>query len=221
MPDPSPLGPRFGGGSLQEAILGLLAIRPMSGYDVRRSYQRALQSIWYAPIGQVYPTLRKMAQEGLVEPHVEVQEGRPNRKVYSLTPQGREKLTGWLSRPADLPEMHHGFIHRLFLLDHLAPERREDFARDYAGRCRVWAEELQTIHEKMQPALRGRFHETARYQLLSLEHLIRLVECEATSAEMIARQITADGPLCGCQEQEQGVQAVLADFRLVPTAEST
>ena len=46
---------------LREAILGLLAIRPMTGYDLSRSYRRALQQIWYAPLGQVYPTLAQDA----------------------------------------------------------------------------------------------------------------------------------------------------------------
>jgi DNA-binding PadR family transcriptional regulator len=43
---------------LREAILGLLATKSMTGYDLSRSYKNALQQIWYAPLGQVYPTLR-------------------------------------------------------------------------------------------------------------------------------------------------------------------
>src|SRR5947209_3092972 len=87
---------------LCEAILGLLAIKPMSGYDLSRSYQRALQQIWYAPLGQVYPTLRKMQRDGLLRVTVKIQKDRPNRKVYSLTPKGRTSLVGWLSQPATL-----------------------------------------------------------------------------------------------------------------------
>ena len=52
---------------LREALLGLLAIRPMSGYDLTRSYERALQQIWYAPLKQIYPTLRKMQGDGLLK----------------------------------------------------------------------------------------------------------------------------------------------------------
>ena len=69
---------------LREAILGLLAIRPMTGYDLSRSYRRALRQVWYAPLGQVYPTLRKMRRDGLLRVSVKVQRHRPNRKIYSL-----------------------------------------------------------------------------------------------------------------------------------------
>lgn len=65
---------------LREAILGLLAIRPMTGYELSRSYRRALQQIWYAPLGQVYPTLRKMRRDGLLRVSVKFQRHRPNRR---------------------------------------------------------------------------------------------------------------------------------------------
>lgn len=94
---------------LREAILGLLAIRPMTGYDLSRSYRRALQQIWYAPLGQVYPMLRKIRRDGLLRVSVKVQRHRPNRKIYSLTAEGRKLLVLWLSQPAALPRMHHEF----------------------------------------------------------------------------------------------------------------
>ena len=90
---------------LREAILGLLAVRPMSGYELSRSYRRALQQIWYAPLGQVYPTLRKMQRDGLLKVSIKVQKHRPNRKVYSLTSEGRDLLVSWLVQPAAVREL--------------------------------------------------------------------------------------------------------------------
>src|SRR6266852_2597710 len=92
---------------LREAVLGLLAIRQMSGYDLSRSYRRALQQIWHAPLGQIYPTLRKMQRDGLQRFTDTVQHDRPNLKVYSLASAGRRLLVMWLSQPAVLPRMHH------------------------------------------------------------------------------------------------------------------
>lgn len=176
---------------LREAILGLLAIRPMSGYDVSRSYQRALQQIWYAPLGQVYPTLRKMKQDRLLRVAVEVQHDRPNRKVYSLTPEGRRLLVQWLSAPATLPNMHHEFIHKLFLLSNVSVTEREKLVEAYVMRCKTWAAELRHIEKRLKSSLNGPHAESAWYQLLSLEHLRRIVECEADSAQKIAAKIHA------------------------------
>jgi PadR family transcriptional regulator AphA len=174
---------------LREAILGLLAIRPMTGYDLSRSYRRALQQIWYAPLGQVYPTLRKMRREGLLRVSVKVQRHRPNRKIYSLTPEGRTLLVLWLSQPAALPRMHHEFIHKLFQLGHVDVVGRSKLVEAYIKRCREWALDLRRAEAMLEPSLKGPNAENAWFQLLSLRHLCRIVECEADSARQIAEGI--------------------------------
>lgn len=179
-------------GGLREAILGLLAIRPMSGYDISRSYQRALQRVWYAPVGQVYPTLRAMQSAGLLDVEVQVQETRPNRKEYRLTDEGREALLAWLAEPPALPFMHHEFISKLFLLDNVDGDKREEFVDGYAERCAAWASELEAIEEKMRPRLEGPFAESVHFQLLALRHLRRIVTCEAKSARLLRDELAVD-----------------------------
>ncbi len=173
---------------LREAILGLLSIRPMSGYDVARSYKRALERVWQAPIGQIYPTLRAMEREGVLEFTVEIQENRPNRKVYRLGPRGKQEFERWIAELPELPRVHHEFIHKLLLLDHVAPERRQALVEDYAQRCRAWVKDLIAVDKKMRPALEGPYAESVYHQLLAIAHLRNVVEAEAKSAEVIARQ---------------------------------
>lgn len=185
---PAPAGPR---GGLREVILGLLAIRPMSGYDISRSYQRALQRVWYAPVGQVYPTLRAMQREGLLDVEIQVQESRPNRKEYRLTDDGREALLTWLNEPPGLPFMHHEFISKLFLLDNVEQEQRSEFVQDYVERCAAWTSNLRTIEEKMSPTLVGPFGKSAHFQLLALRHLRRLAACEAESARQLLNDLAS------------------------------
>lgn len=174
---------------LSEAILGLLAIRPMTGYDLSRSYRRALQQIWYAPLGQVYPTLRQMRSDGLLRVSLKIQHHRPNRKIYSLTAEGRKLLGQWLSQPASLPRMHHEFIHKLFQLSHIGAAGRGELVDAYTKRCREWALDLRRAEAKLEPSLKGPNAENAWFQLLSLRHLCRIVECEAHSAQQIAEGI--------------------------------
>jgi len=206
---------------LREAILGLLAIRPMTGYDLSRSYRRALQQIWYAPLGQVYPTLRKMRRDGLLRVSVKVQHHRPNRKIYSLTAEGRKLLVLWLSQPAALPRMHHEFIHKLFQLGHVTMTGRVELVEAYIRRSREWALALRRAEAMLAPSLKGPNAENAWFQLLSLRHLCRIVECEAESAQQIAEEIRAHaavrprGPGKGASPMES---AAFAGQSLSPTA---
>ena len=174
---------------LREAILGLLSIRPMSGYEVSQSYKHALQQIWYAPLGQVYPTLRKMQADGLLSVSVELQHDKPNRKISRLTAQGRCVSVNWLSQPSSLPYMHHEFIHKLFLLNHVEPEQQIKLVRIYIERSKTWLAELTEIEGKL--ALVISRNESARYQLMALRHLMRLVRTEMQSAKITLGELIA------------------------------
>src|SRR5213593_3828054 len=68
--------------TLRYIILGLLGARPMSGYDIKQAFDRALASYWNAGNSQIYTTLKALSDAKLVEPEVIVQKSRPDRKVY-------------------------------------------------------------------------------------------------------------------------------------------
>src|SRR5947199_3145682 len=87
--------------TLRYIILGLLGARPMSGYDIKQAFDRALASYWNAGNSQIYTTLKALSDTKLVEAEVIVQKSRPDRKVYRLTPAGEAELDRWLEE--DVP----------------------------------------------------------------------------------------------------------------------
>lgn len=80
-----------------EALLGLLTIEPMSGYDLGLTIRASIGHFWNESYGQIYPNLRRLAADGLVECKTERQKGKPDRHIYSITPEGREHLAKWLA----------------------------------------------------------------------------------------------------------------------------
>jgi DNA-binding PadR family transcriptional regulator len=54
---------------------------------------------WHAKQSQIYTTLKKLKEDGLVASHHEPQEGRPDRRVYTITESGGKELQKWLSQP--------------------------------------------------------------------------------------------------------------------------
>lgn len=84
----------------QFAILGMLCREPMSGYGLRRAIEQTVGHFWQESYGNLYPTLERMAGEGLVELDREEQSlGGRVRRVYRVTKEGRRRLTAWLRRP--------------------------------------------------------------------------------------------------------------------------
>src|SRR3981081_1992509 len=100
--------------TLRYIILGLLWARPMSGYDIKQAFNRAIASYWNAGNSQIYTILKQLSQAQLVEAEVIVQTTRPNRKVYRLTEAGQAELDRWLQEEVPDRFSKDEFLTKLF-----------------------------------------------------------------------------------------------------------
>ena len=105
------------------AILGLLSIEPMSGYDIRRASIDALSHFWHESYGQIYPTLAKLAREGLVRLLPRAQDDARARKVYALTPKGRRALSAWRKQTPTSRPFRNELLLKLFTAEALEDVR--------------------------------------------------------------------------------------------------
>jgi DNA-binding PadR family transcriptional regulator len=78
-------------------MLGMLSIRPMSGYDIKKAVEGSINYFWTESYGQIYPMLKSLVAERLVTKTVKKQGGRPDRHVYALTARGHKELQTWLA----------------------------------------------------------------------------------------------------------------------------
>lgn len=85
--------------SSRDVLLGLLTIEPMSGYDLGLTIRGTVGHFWNESYGQIYPNLKKLANDGFVSCKTERQKGKPDRRIYSITGKGRERLKEWLAVP--------------------------------------------------------------------------------------------------------------------------
>ena len=127
---------------LKHAILGLLSIRSASGYDLARAFAGSVAHFWHADRSQIYRTLDRLSGAGAITTAVVRQDGKPDRKVHSLTDAGRAELMDWLSSPVeeDLPK--EPFLARLFFAALIG---REGVERMLDERERQMNEALTTL----------------------------------------------------------------------------
>jgi DNA-binding PadR family transcriptional regulator len=100
--------------SLKHALLGFLNYGPHTGYEIKKVFDISVAHFWNAELSQIYPTLKALESEGLVDMNVEMQEDRPNRKVYSITDDGRRELVEWLGTPAEADQIREPLLVKLF-----------------------------------------------------------------------------------------------------------
>ena len=116
--------------SLRYAVLGLLARRPSTGYELTQTFDRSLRSSWHARHSQIYPELAKLETADLVEV---VGHGARRSKTYAITEAGRAELRQWLveAEPDRSQRSESGL--RLFLTPLLDPaDRQTTYQRDLA-----------------------------------------------------------------------------------------
>jgi DNA-binding PadR family transcriptional regulator len=99
---------------MKYVFLSLLYKEPTHGYDLLQMVE-ALFAPVLPPLnaGQIYTTLSRLERDGLVRRHDVEQEGRPDKRVYELTAQGRAALSEWFSEPLESPRFKDNFYMKL------------------------------------------------------------------------------------------------------------
>ena len=106
----------------QFAILGILGLGPHSGYDIKKLTDLSTRHFWAENYGSLYPTLKRLEQAGLATVQREAQDGKPDRKVYTITGSGREVLQRWLKSPVNETPPRSELLLKLFLGRQTTPE---------------------------------------------------------------------------------------------------
>lgn len=108
--------------SLEFSILGFLHYHPYSGYDLKKAFDTSVRHFWSADQSQIYRTLGRLTEQGLVEMEVVEQTERPDRKVYHITQAGREALSRWLRSTMPPQETRSAALIQVFFAGQLSDE---------------------------------------------------------------------------------------------------
>jgi len=112
--------------ALAEAILVCLTERPMSGYDLAKTFDASIGFFWRASHQQIYRELGKLREKGFVESQELSQSGKPNRIVHTITREGRKNLRIWSSKPSRLPSSKDELLVKLYALEEMEMSALKD-----------------------------------------------------------------------------------------------
>ncbi|MFF8960716.1 PadR family transcriptional regulator [Streptomyces sp. NPDC014894] len=97
-------------------LLALLAGGPAHGYELRQDLEKLLGAAYPQPnIGQIYVTLGRLEQSGLIEGRHVSQADRPDKRIYEITDAGREAVDAWYETPSEAPRVRDDFFMKLAL----------------------------------------------------------------------------------------------------------
>lgn len=92
--------------AVKHLFLAILSRQPMHGYDLKNTFEQMVSNQWSLNFGQVYTTLTRLERDGLVKSQEVRSEDKLDKKVYSLTEEGKEQLNQWLKQATEWSVFH-------------------------------------------------------------------------------------------------------------------
>jgi DNA-binding PadR family transcriptional regulator len=117
--------------ALGDAILACLTEHPMTGYELAKTFDSSIGFFWKTDHQQIYRELSRLRDRGYIQGREVVQTGKPNKLVYTLTPEGRTAFRHWAARPSTPASIKDDLLIRLYALEavDIEPLRADLMAR--------------------------------------------------------------------------------------------
>jgi DNA-binding PadR family transcriptional regulator len=176
--------------SLDFAILGFLNYHPYTGYDLKKIFDTSIRHFWPADQSQIYRTLARLTEEGLVEMEKVPQEDRPDRKVYSITDHGRQELMKWLAGPTPLSGPRSASLIQVFFAGQLPDDAILAKFESFAAIMHALLTQYDQIPAQITPYQREiKSPREHFFWMLTLDSGIRSARAELEWAEAVIAQI--------------------------------
>ena len=127
------------------AILGLLGWKPMTGYELKTALDGSVSNFWSESFGQIYPELRRLAEQGLVTSTGEGEDSGKLRRRYAITARGREVLKNWLAEPPKHRPPRSGLLLKVFFA---SQGDMGEIIKHVEQARRIYADKLAAIKSK-------------------------------------------------------------------------
>lgn len=167
--------------SLKFALLGLIALEPRTGYDIKRIVDSSISFIWSVTGPQIYTTLRTLREEGLITMETVPQQGKPDRQIHSITPDGMAQLKDMANQPLVASVTRDEILLRTFFGNFAEPDVVRQELEAYLERLRTERRFMEGTEERVLARPAGK-QEARRFQLLSLR--LTVARSRATEREL-------------------------------------
>lgn len=158
---------------LSRIILGLLALAPMTGYDLKRHFDSTAGHFWAADKAQIYRTLTQLVADGFAEVETVAGAGAPDRQEHRITAAGRAALAEWLKSEPERHVERDPFLARVFFGAELDDDSLRGLLAGRRAAAEARLERFERIRAENPASDRG-----ARLRLATLDNGIAHLRTE-------------------------------------------
>lgn len=132
---------------LRHGILGLLNYHPMTGYEIMIAFRDSLHFFWNAQTSQIYRELQVLETKGWVGKTPVSQQGKPDKNVYAITPEGCGELLRWLSEPEPTLDSRSHILMKVFFLGERSREDNIRYFEELQEYCGIFLQSLDAAQQ--------------------------------------------------------------------------
>ncbi|MCG3140773.1 MAG: hypothetical protein HDKAJFGB_01896 [Anaerolineae bacterium] len=171
--------------SVRHAVLGLLAQRPRHGYELHAAFEAVVGGAqnWDVKPAQIYTTLARLEENGLVVKDSVAQDGGPEKRVYAITEEGRSALRAWYQAAVEREHQRDEFFIKLMLCLGAGASDPQQIIQVQRGK----------LYQDLHAVTVQRTRLNARYELariLLLDKTIMYLEADLRWLEMIQARLS-------------------------------
>ncbi len=146
----------------KDVILGILKTGDRTGYEINDILKNRLSYFYDGSYGMIYPTLKKLENDGFVEKKEIIQSGKPNKNVYSITGAGRKSFDKYFASTVVEDIYKSDFLMRLFFGEDMSTEQTKQLLEETIKHKKT---QLQQLKENQQKWEKQRLPETQRISI--------------------------------------------------------
>ena len=177
---------------LKHGSLGLLNYYPMTGYEINEVFRESLDYFWVAQTSQIYRELQNLKKNGWVEDRVIEQKGRPDKRLFSITPEGEEELKRWL-KAGDPLKTNTPMLMKSFFFSEIPKEDARAFYRHIIDDAESFLAESEQKEKKLESIKAGEGGaDNALYWGMTLDYGIRFYTMLIEWAESCLEKLKED-----------------------------
>jgi DNA-binding PadR family transcriptional regulator len=183
--------------SLRYAILSLLAHDPLSGYELMKLFDGSVGYFWHASHPQIYKELARLEKNGDVTHRSVEQRGRPTKKIYSLSDDGRRALLTWLRQPPRVQRVKDEMMLKTFSSGLLEVEEAIELITHHRELYRTRLQQYQELERFLRsgPVMANRMRLGAYLTLLrGIRHARTYIEWCEEAIELLLQSAEQEPP---------------------------
>ena len=166
----------------ENALLGILMTGPKYGYELYGYVSAQMNQFWDLSMSQVYALLKRMENDGVVVSQEELQERRPAKKIFTLTPSGRERFLHWVCSPVEhVRDMRIEFTAKLFFMRELRLTQGLTFIDKQIDVLKEKCQVIESSKHKISDAFQALLYSFKASQTTAALDWLR--ECKASFSE--------------------------------------